>query len=277
MDSVGTEVDDLAIGTLVAVNPIYSCGKCAPCRKHANNLCVVAAFHGLMSHGGGLSERTAVHRSMVHPMPTTLSPLHAALVEPMAVSYRAVRRAEVGPGEQVLILGAGPIGLGAYLTACWMGAEPIVSEPSESRRQVLADLGAKYVLDPSRQDIVGTVLDLTDGVGVGATIDAAAHPSTITAALGATARGGNVVLVGIPHEPFTIGPIDLFVSEITLRASNAYADDFQATINAMEAGAFPIGDWVSTIPLESLIEEGFEVLRSGAAMKILVDMVGGRS
>lgn len=271
---VGEGVDDLEIGTLVAVDPIHNCGTCPPCQRGAKNLCMVAAFHGLMSHGGGLSERTVVDRSMVHPMPDGMNAKHAALVEPMAVALRGARRAEVSAGQRVLILGAGPIGLGSFFATRWLGATPIISEPSPTRRAVLARLGATDVLNPDEDDVVSAVLDLTGGAGVDASIDAVAHTSTISAALAATARGGNVVLVGIPHAPLPLDPIHLFRTEVTLRASNAYADDFAATIDAMAAGAYPIddGDWVSTIPFDSLISDGFEMLRAGEAMKILVDV-----
>lgn len=272
---LGEGVDDLEIGTLVAVDPIHHCGTCGPCRRGAKNLCMTAAFHGLMAHGGGLSERTVVGRSMVHPMPDGLTTRHAALVEPMAVAFRAVRRAEVAAGQRVLILGAGPIGLGAYFAAKWAGAEPIVSEPSPVRRAILEQLGAPHVLDPNEVDVVAAVHDLTGGEGVDASVDAVAHESTMTTGMTATRRGGNFVLVGIPHTPLPFNGIQLFMNEVTLRASNAYADDFQDTIDAMAHGAYPLGDWVSTIALDDLIDDGFETLREGGAMKILVDIAGG--
>jgi (R,R)-butanediol dehydrogenase/meso-butanediol dehydrogenase/diacetyl reductase len=274
---LGEGVEDLEIGTLVAVDPIHHCGTCGPCRRGAKNLCMIAAFHGLMAHGGGLSERTVVGRSMVHPMPDGMTPRHAALVEPMAVAFRAVRRAEVAAGQRVLILGAGPIGLGAYFAAKWSGAEPIVSEPSPVRRSILQGLGASHVLDPSVDDVVAAVQDMTGGEGVDASIDAVAHESTMSAGMAATRRGGNFVLVGIPHTPLPFNGIQMFMNEVTLRASNAYADDFQATIDAMAHGAYPLGDWISTIPLDGLIDDGFETLRAGRAMKILVDVGSGES
>ena len=164
--------------------------------------------------------------------------------------------------------------MGAFLATRWLGAEPIVVEPSPTRRKILADLGARLVLDPVADDVVSAVLDLTNGKGSPATIDAAATPSTFADGMAATARGGNVVIVGIPQEALPFDPIQLFITEITLRASNAYADDFQATIESMAAGAYPIDGWVQTLPFEELIDDGFEVLRSGKAMKLLVELAG---
>ena len=272
VDEVGEGVEDIEIGTLVAVNPIHGCGQCTQCLLGNRNLCIIAAFHGVAAHGGGLSERTVVKRSMVHPLPAGMGPRQAALIEPMAVSYRAVRRAEVQPGDTVLILGAGPIGLGSYFAVKSAGGVPIVSEPSPVRRQILANLGATNILDPASDDVANAVHDLTNGAGAAATVDAVANPSTFSTALSSTARGGTVVLVGIGHEPLPLDPIALFLSEISVRASNAYADDFQATIVEMASGAYPLEGWVSTIALEDIIEQGFDVLRQGDAMKILVDV-----
>jgi (R,R)-butanediol dehydrogenase/meso-butanediol dehydrogenase/diacetyl reductase len=272
--ATGPGVDDVQVGDLVAVNPMHVCGVCAYCRCGATNLCVMAAFHGLMSHGGGLSEYTVVDRRMVYPIPAGLTARHAPIVEPMAVALRAVRRAEVSAGQTVVIYGAGPIGLGAYFACRWFGAEPIVVEPSPERRMIVAGLGAKTVLDPTSDDVVDAVRDLTDGIGAHAVVDAAATPKTLASAFGATRRGGTISIVGIAHEPLPIDPLTLFGTEITVRASNAYADDFPMVIEGMSQGAYPLDGWVSTIALDDVVDAGFEVLHQGRAMKILVELGG---
>lgn len=270
----GDGVEDLNVGDLVAVNPMHVCGTCVYCRAGDTNLCLVSAFHGLSSHGGGLSEYTVVDRRMVHVMPAGLTAQHAAVVEPMAVALRAARRAQVGAGQTVVVFGAGPIGLGAYFACRWLGAEPIIVEPSPARRAILSDLGAPTVLDPGTEDLAAAVLDLTGGIGAHAAIDAAATPATFAAAFTTTRRGGVISMVGIAHEPLPLDPITMFQTEITVRASNAYADDFPLVIEGMADGAYPLDRWIDTIELSELIEGGFEVLRAGKAMKILVRLAG---
>jgi (R,R)-butanediol dehydrogenase/meso-butanediol dehydrogenase/diacetyl reductase len=272
--ATGPGVEDLAIGDLVAVNPMHVCGTCVYCRRGDTNLCVTAAFHGLMAHGGGLSDFTVVDRRMAHVMPPGLTARDAAVVEPMAVALRSARRAAVSDGQSVVVFGAGPIGLGAYFACRWLGAEPIMVEPSAARRAILTDLGAPAVLDPTADDVTSAVLDLTGGVGAHAAIDAAATPATFAAAFSTTRRGGVLSIVGIAHEPLPLDPITMFQTEITVRASNAYADDFPMTIRAMAEGAYPLDGWVTTIELHDVIESGFEVLHAGKAMKILVRLGG---
>jgi (R,R)-butanediol dehydrogenase/meso-butanediol dehydrogenase/diacetyl reductase len=270
----GPGVEDLNVGDLVAVNPMHVCGTCVYCMAGDTNLCVTSAFHGLSSHGGGLSDFTVVDHRMVHVMPNGLTARHAAVVEPMAVALRSARRAEVAAGQTVVIFGAGPIGLGAYFACRWLGAEPIMVEPSPARRTVLTDLGARTVLDPRADDVASAVRDLTGGVGAHAAIDAAATPATFAAAFETTRRGGVISMVGIAHEPLQLDPITMFQTEITVRASNAYATDFPLVIGAMADGAYPLDGWIDTIEFGDLIEGGFEVLRAGKAMKILVRLAG---
>lgn len=270
----GEGVDDLAVGDLVAVDPIHTCGRCAYCKAGDTNLCVIAAFHGLSAIGGGLSDSTVVDRRMVHRMPEGLTARHAAIVEPMAVALRAARRAEVQAGQTVVVFGAGPIGLGAYFSCRWLGAEPIMVEPSADRRTIVSDLGAKTVLDPLSDDVTAAVRDLTDGLGAHATIDAAATAKTFAGAFAATRRRGTISMVGIAHETLPLDPIALFQTEITLRGSNAYSDDFPMVIGAMAEGAFPLDGWVDTIGFDDLVDGGFEVLKAGRAMKLLVELAG---
>ena len=272
--AIGPGVDDVAVGDLVAVNPMHVCGSCVYCLRGDTNLCVLAAFHGLMSHGGGISDYTVVDRRMVHVMPAGLTARHAAVVEPMAVALRSARRAEVEAGQTVVVFGAGPIGLGAYFGCLWLGAAPIMVEPSPARRAILTDLGAPTVLDPTTDDVASAVLDLTGGIGAHATIDAAATPATFASAFATTRRGGVISMVGIAHEPLQVDPIALFQTEITVRASNAYAEDFPLVIDGMAEGAYPLDGWVSTIDFDDVVEGGFDVLHSGKAMKILVTLGG---
>lgn len=270
----GPGVTDLSAGDLVAVDPIHTCGTCAYCLAGDTNLCVISAFHGLSAVGGGLSDATVVTRRMVHKMPTGLTAKHAAIVEPMAVALRAARRAEVQSGQTVVIYGAGPIGLGAFFACQWLGAEPILVEPSAGRRATLTGLGAKTILDPTSDDVTAAVKDLTDGLGAHAAIDAAANAKTFASAFETTRRRGTISMVGIAHETLPLDPIALFQSEITVRGSNAYSDDYPMVIGAMADGAFPIEGWVDVIGLDGLVDQGFEVLRAGRAMKILVELAG---
>ena len=269
---VGDGVEGITVGTLVAVEPIKRCAVCAQCIGGRYNLCSNMAFHGFSTGGGGLAEFTVVDQNMTHQLPQGFTAEQSALIEPLAVSYHAVRRSAVQRGQIVAVHGAGPIGLGAVLALRHLGVDVIVSDPAPERRAIVESItDAKAVLDPASDDVVAAILDMTSGRGADATIDAAGVPSVMDAALFTTAKEGKIVLVAIPQQPLQLHAALLFMTEVDLRASTAYRGDFPLVIAAMAAGAYPTDGWITTIGLDDVISRGFEVLRGGNAMKILVD------
>jgi (R,R)-butanediol dehydrogenase/meso-butanediol dehydrogenase/diacetyl reductase len=266
---VGSAVDDIEVGTLVAIEPIIACGRCPACRSGEYNFCELMAFHGYSGPGGGMAEFTVADRSMVHPMDASLTGVHAALVEPMAVSYHAVQRSEASEGDLVVVHGAGPIGLGAVFALQALGVEVVVSEPGAERRQHVERYGIRAVVDPTTADVAEAVADLTNGRGARASIDAAGAQQSFTSALRTTGRHGTVVIVGVPRAPLELRHRDLFRGEIQLRASVTYCGDFPRVIEDMEHGRYPT-DWVSFVPMEGVVD-ALHALHDGAATKVLVD------
>jgi len=274
-------VPGLVVGALVAVEPMWTCGRCGPCRTGAYNLCRKTIWHGISAKGGGMSDRTCVRADMVHVLPEELDARQGALVEPVSVSHHAVGRAALAPGESALVLGAGPIGMATALDLYARGIEHIiVSEPSEQRRAAvnatLARVGAEaHVLDPTAiDDLPGAVRDLTDGQGAHAVIDAAGVEAAFHAGLAAARPGGRMITVAVYGKPITFHPMAAFLGEIDILSSCAYRDDFPEVIDLMARGAYPLDDWVRTIPT-SEVPDAFPRLHAGQDMKLLVDL--GRS
>src|SRR5579863_2631054 len=158
--AVGAGVEDLSPGVLVAVDPLESCGRCIWCRTGQYPHCPLVALHGYNRAGGGLAEYTVVRRSMAHRLHPSLSALQGALIEPLAIAWNTVNRCRVEAGQVVAIHGAGPIGIGVYLTLRRRGVEAIIFDPSPGRRAVLERLGARNVLDPGTCDPVAAVREL---------------------------------------------------------------------------------------------------------------------
>jgi (R,R)-butanediol dehydrogenase/meso-butanediol dehydrogenase/diacetyl reductase len=265
----GPEVEDLDAGALVAIEPIIACGECPACWDGEYNFCARMAFHGFSAATGGMAEITVVDRSMVHVLPDSLSDVHAALVEPMAVAAHAVGRSGAGPGDLVVVHGAGPIGLGAMFALHALGAEVVVSEPSPTRRDEAARHGARATLDPTTDDVVAAVEDLSGGRRARASIDAVGVQQSFTAALCTTGRHGTVVLVGVPRAPLRLDHRHLFNGGIQIRGSVAYCGDFPTVIDGMARGFYPT-DWVSVMPMGDVID-AFTTLHEGQAAKILLD------
>lgn len=268
---VGSGVNDVELGQLVAIEPIVACKTCTQCRDGAYNHCAQMAFHGFSTSSGGLAEYTMVTRDMVHAVPPEVSPRQAALVEPLAVAWHAVQLAGLAPGDYCVIFGAGPIGLGAMFGVHAVGAHSIVVEVSEKRREIARLAGAGHVVDPTTSDVAELVRELTGGRNAAACIDAAGVSATLREALRTIGVYGRIVIVGVPESALPLETGFLFVTEATLVASCAYRNDFPTVIEGLRRGDYPIDEWVQTIGLSRLIEDGFEALHEARVMKVLVD------
>jgi (R,R)-butanediol dehydrogenase/meso-butanediol dehydrogenase/diacetyl reductase len=271
--ALGEGVEDLGIGSLVAVEPVETCGVCLYCGLGQYNHCPSLAIQGY-NRGGGLAEYTVVKRPRAHPLPPGVSALQGALIEPLAIAWHTANRCAVSAGQVVAIHGAGPIGAGVFLTLKRRGVEAIVIDPSAARRAALARLGARTLLDPTACDVVAAIRDLTGGRGAHASIDAAGGPKAFAAMLHGTRIDGTAVVVAIHHEPVVIPPFDLLMPEVRLTGVALSVNAFPAVIAEMACGSYPLEGWVETIPFDGIIEQGIERLRRQQGMKIVVDVAG---
>ena len=282
--AVGTDVDDVVVGTPVAVAPIEWCGACWACNNGHPNLCRKLALYGgyrLPLHGG-LAPLVAVSRRSVFAVPDGLDVVEAALAEPVAVAVHAVRLATALFGASVLVLGGGPIGLGVLQSVVAAGAAvTIVSEPSEARRTVARARGATAVLDPRTDDLVAAARDLT-GHGVDLVFDTTGVNAALDQGISALRARGTLVSVAQWGERAQVDMGRAMAKEISLRFSFTYepAIDFPISLGLLASGAVDAPSMISDhIPLEDLVDRGLEELLNHADrhVKILVDTstVGG--
>jgi (R,R)-butanediol dehydrogenase / meso-butanediol dehydrogenase / diacetyl reductase len=269
---LGAGIEDLTPGELVAVEPLETCGHCLYCRHGQYNHCPLLALHGYNRAGGGLAEYTVVKRAMAHRLPSGMSARQGALIEPLGIAWHTANRCAVEPGQTVAVHGAGPIGVGVYLTLRQRGVEVIGVDPSAARRAVLARLGARSVIDPTKCDPVEAIRDLTQGRGAHASVDAAGVAKSFQAMLHGTRVDGTAVVVAIHHEPVVIPPFDLLMPEVRLTGVAMSVNAFPSVIAQMVSGTYPLDGWVETIPFEGLLDRGFERLRRQEGMKILVEV-----
>ena len=268
---VGKGVTDLQEGARVTIEPIYRCGTCRPCKAGLYHLCNVIGFHGLMADGG-MAEYTVVPRDQVHKLPDSISLELGALVEPMSVAYHAATRAGVNDQSTALIFGAGPIGIGLWFALRGMGLTEIdVVEPTEMRRKTIEALGAR-TLDPTSQDVSAIIADRTNGSGVDAAFDAAGVAPAVTTALESLGERRPLISVAIYDKPLPTPLLNLVLRERRIEGTICYTSvDYQAVIELMEKGHYDTTGWVDTIPIGGVVEHGFEELRAGRKMKLLVD------
>jgi L-iditol 2-dehydrogenase len=186
-------------GRRVAVDPAIACNSCEMCRTGHHNLCPTVRFAGHGDLDGALQERLLWPDHLLHPLPDTVSDDAGALLEPLGVAIHATRVGHVRPGCDVLVVGAGPIGVLALQVARLSGAGRVFAvEPLEHRQATALRHGADQVWSPERA--AAGVVDATRGRGVDVVIELAGTDAAIATAVAAARPGGRIALGGIPSQ-----------------------------------------------------------------------------
>lgn len=233
IDAVGPGVERFSVGDRVVERPLHSCGTCQSCLHGSNHVCENVEITGFHSDGAFAPDRV-VSTDSLHPVPDGFSDQLAAVTEPMAVSARAVlRRSSLEPGDDVLVLGAGPMGAFSALIADHSNANVVVGGlPSDEVRFGMLDRVETVNLEatPLEELAAETVHDGFDIV-----IDATGSSAALEDGLEVLRRGGEAVVIGIPHG--TIGvPVPSFVrGEKTVKGSyGATIGDFERAIRVID-------------------------------------------
>ncbi|XP_007038568.2 PREDICTED: sorbitol dehydrogenase isoform X2 [Theobroma cacao] len=209
IEEVGGEVKNLVPGDRVALEPGISCWRCDLCKEGRYNLCPEMKFFATPPVHGSLANQVVHPADLCFKLPDNVSLEEGAMCEPLSVGVHACRRANIGPGKNVLVMGAGPIGLVTMLAARAFGAPRIVVvDVDDNRLSVAKDLGADGVVKVSTnmQDVPEEVERICKvmGAGVDVSFDCAGFNKTMSTALSATRAGGKVCLVGMGHSEMTV-------------------------------------------------------------------------
>jgi L-iditol 2-dehydrogenase len=272
IEEVGPGVDGLAPGDRVVLEPNLYCGHCPQCRDGRYNICRELAVFGCQTPGG-MADAFVVRADRLHHVPDEMTDRTAALIEPLATPVHAVRRAGVRPGDKVVVLGAGPIGLLVLVAARAAGAERVVVTdllPEKLRRA--GALGADETLatdDPRLAERAVAAL----GGPADVVFDCVARESTMAQAVELVDKGGTVVVVGVAAGPTAI-PLHLVQDrEITVIGSLMYVrEDFAAAIELLLSGAVAADNLVTAVfPLEE-VARAFAAAADPHQVKVLVSV-----
>jgi (R,R)-butanediol dehydrogenase/meso-butanediol dehydrogenase/diacetyl reductase len=272
---VGDGVDGVSTGDRVTIEPVFRCGACPACRRGAVNLCEQLGFYGLMGGGGGMSEYAVLPSYMIHQLPAGLTMEQGALVEPIAVGLRAVRRAGVQAGQSAVVFGGGPIGAVTVQCLKAIGAGQIfVVEVAAARKAKALEIGADAVIDPTEEDAAARIRELTGGEGAEHAFDAAGIQETLQTAVKATRKGGTVTIISIWERPVELHPNDIVLAELSLVGTICYTpQDFADTITMIREGTIETeGIITQKIALTDVVDAGFNelVAHKDRHVKILV-------
>jgi len=226
------DAGDFKIGEMVTLIPYFNCGTCIACRSGTPNCCVNLEVFGVHIDGGMKEYISVPSYSLVHGMDLPAEML--ALAEPLAIGAHGIRRADVRPGEFVLVVGAGPIGLGLMEFAKIAGAEVIALDLNQQRLEFCrSHLGIDNIINASA-DVVSSLKDITGGNMPTVVIDATGNLKAINNSFRYMAHGGRYVLVGLQKGDISFSHPEFHKREGTLMSSrNATRADYEQVLNAL--------------------------------------------
>jgi 2-desacetyl-2-hydroxyethyl bacteriochlorophyllide A dehydrogenase len=220
-------------GEAITFLPYVNCGNCIACRSGKTNCCSNLLVCGVHIDGGMVDYYSIPSRLLVHSRGLDLTDL--AMVEPMAIGAHAMRRADVQPGEFVLVIGAGPIGLATMEFAKLKGAEVIAMDKNPYRLEFCKNLlGISNIINAGDSNLIGQLSDITQGNMPTVVADASGNRKAIHSGFNYLAHGGRFILIGIQKEEISFNHPEFHKKETTLMSSrNATREDFEYVIQNM--------------------------------------------
>ncbi len=223
-------------GEAVTFIPYFNCGHCIACRSGKPNCCTQIQVCGVHIDGGMAEYLSVPSRLLVHGEGLSFDEL--ALVEPLAIGAHGVRRADVQPDEFVLVVGAGPIGLGTMEFARIAGGKVIALDINENRLNFCKEkLSIKHTVNAASANVLEQLQEITNGDMPTVVIDATGSQKAITNAFQYMAHGARFVLIGLQKGEISFSHPEFHKREATLMSSrNATRADFEHVISSMKKG-----------------------------------------
>ncbi|HWK26590.1 MAG TPA: alcohol dehydrogenase catalytic domain-containing protein [Solirubrobacter sp.] len=269
VSAVGSAVHGIAVGDRVVVEPSLVCGECRNCRSGRYNVCDRLLVIGCQAPGG-MADYLAVPAAKVVPVPDGLADEAAVLAEPLAVAVHAAHVGRIAAGEDVVILGAGTIGLLCLQVARALGAgSVVVSDPSAERRALALQLGADAVLDPGEAPLGAVLAGAADVV-----LECVGVAPTVRDAVQVARKGARIVLVGVFSGEV---PVDVSLvqdRELELLGTLMYTRaDFAEALDLLARGAVAVDTLIThRFPLEAAAEAYRVADAGGTALKVILEV-----
>ncbi len=261
--ALGRAVKGFKLGQRVCCDIDIACGVCGPCTEGRSNICETLRTMGF-DRDGAYAEYVAVPAYNLYPLPANVTYDQASAVQVLGISYHAVaHRAKPQPGEQVAVIGAGPVGLGVALVAQDLGAHVTILDVLDYRLAMASRLGIKATLNPAGIDVRARALELTGGCGFSKVIECVGgfQRQTVIDAVSMVKRGGQITIVGtFPDNEATIPIAYIKDREIDINFSRGNFKAFTPCLDLITSGK---------INPELYISHRFPLTRAADALKLL--------
>ncbi len=268
---IGENNKGLKVGDIVTANPYFNCGECYSCRRGIVNACTDNQTMGVQRDGSFQQYVAMPVERIIHGK--GLSAKELALIEPFAISCHALSRGKVNESDNLLIMGAGPIGLFALIKAKAMGARVMISDMLDSRLNLAKEYGADRVVNIKNESIADCAVEFTKGNMFDVTVEACGQPETFLNCIDFAATGANVILIGNGKRNTEFLHSILLKKELNVFGSrNAFTRDFEELIDLVAEGKADVLKMVSGVyPMDKALD-AFNSLANndGSLAKLLI-------
>ncbi len=270
VETVGDGVSGFAPGQKVVVRPLDHCGDCPACNAGHQHICHKLKFLGLDTDGA-MQEIWVVPAHTLHGLPDDLRMDHAALIEPVAVACHDVRLSGLQAGEDVVVIGGGPIGILVAMVARDAGGKVVISEVNPNRLAIAQKLGFDTV-NPAEADLPGEINTRTGGKGADVVFEVSGTQPGVDAMTAVAATRARIVMVAIHAQKPAIDLFQFFWRELQLIGVRVYEpEDYEKAIATILSGGVDADTVITDVSPLSDIQSAFEALdRSPTAMKSLI-------
>ena len=273
---IGENERGFKAGDIITCNPYFNCGECYACKRGIVNACTDNQTMGVQRDGSFQEYITMPIERLIDGK--GLSAKELALIEPFSISSHALSRASVNKGDNLLIMGAGPIGLFALIKAKALGARVAIADLLDSRLQLAKEYGADLIINSKTDDINEMCLDFTNGNGFDVCVEACGLPVTFLSCIEQSAHGANIILIGNGKKETTFLHSIILKKELNIFGSrNAYTKDFEELIDLVSNGKVDILKMVSGIYDKENAVDAFNALANndGSLAKLLISFENG--
>lgn len=267
VEEIGKNVKGLEIGDRVAIEPGIPCKSCNYCKEGKYHLCPNIRFLATPPYNGAFVEYLTYDPDFVFKLPEELSFTSGAMIEPLSVAYNACMRANILPGQTLLIMGAGPIGLSILEVSKTFGASKIyITDIDDYRLKVAAENGAYQSINVKKKDILRELEDEKIDV----VIEASGAESSIVKSIKLAKNGGKVVWVGMGRDEIKIPYSEVTSKDLTLKGIFRYKNTYPPVINLLTQKKIKIDYIISHRFSIDDIQEAFELLNNKNVNKLKV-------
>jgi L-iditol 2-dehydrogenase len=276
---VGREVKGWREGdAAVSETSAYVCGHCFFCRSGDYNLCPDRLGYGY-GVDGAFTRYVKVRQEILHRIPEGLSFQEAAITEPACVAHNTLAvRSRVQPGDTVVIIGPGPIGLNCVQMARICGAGRIVvtgTAADRGRLELARELGAELAIEGESQDPVAAVRELTGGLGADLVVDAAGSNLALKQSLEMVRRLGQITKLGWGPKPVDLSLDPLISKAVTLQGSYGHGwKSWRAVLGLLEQRRIRLAPLISEVLPITEWERGYRLVEQRRAVKVILEPAG---